>query len=190
MPRVVCLLGSPRAKGCSDLLAARFCDAAESAGATTVRHALRDLRFQGFTPPSDSLYASPEDDLDPILADIMEAEVLVLATPIYFCDMTGLMKQAFDRFHAFVREDAATGQMTSNLGRDKTLVFIQVQSADERHHCDLISHYAPAFDMFGFTRVEHLRGCDLHETADLLAAPHLLEAAGLLATELLRPEYA
>lgn len=190
MQRVVCLLGSPRANGSSDRLANRFCKAAKSAGADVVTHALRDLRFQGYTPAPDSLYAIPKDDLDPVLADVADSDVLVLATPIYFCDMTGLMKQAFDRFHAFLSDDPASGRVTSDLDRDATLVLIQVQGNDASLHDDLLAHYKPAFDMLGFVRQERLRACGIQEPRDLKTAPHLLEAAEKLATDILRPEYA
>lgn len=190
MPRVVCLLGSPRANGSSDRLADRFCSAAEAAGAEVVTHALRDLRYQGHMPPADGLYEPAEDDLDPVLSDILETDVLVLATPIYFCDMTGLMKQALDRFDVFLTEDAEPGRLRSKLGHDKTLVLIQVQGNNETQHGDLLAHYKLAFDTFGFSRQECLRACDIHDPRDLKAAPHVLEAVEKLVADLFRREYA
>ncbi|MEM6577329.1 MAG: NAD(P)H-dependent oxidoreductase [Pseudomonadota bacterium] len=190
MQSVVCLLGSPRANGSSDRLADRFCRASKNAGANVVIHALRDLRYQGYMPPSDSLYESSEDDLDSVLADVEEADVLVLATPIYFCDVTGLMKQALDRFDAFLEEDAETGRLRSSLGQDKTLVLIQVQGNEDTQHRDLLDHYKLAFDTFGFTRQECLRACGIHEPRDLKALPQLFESADTLAEDVLRREFA
>lgn len=190
MPRLVCLLGSPRANGSSDKLAERFCTAAERAGAAVVTHALRDLRFQGYVPPADGLYEPAEDDLDPVLADIREADVLVLATPIYFCDMTGLMKQALDRFEAFLVHDPETGRFRSRLAGRKTLVVLQVQANEEAQHKDLMTHYKLAFDSFGFARQECLRACGIHDPRDLRAAPQWREAVDHLAQDVLRREYA
>lgn len=190
MARVVCLLGSPRANGSSDRLADRFASAAEREGAEVVTHALRDLRYQGYMPPADGLYETAEDDLDPVLADILETDVLVLATPIYFCDMTGLMKQALDRFDAFLADDAETGRLRSLLGGDKTLVIIQVQGNDDAQHRDLLAHYKLAFDTLGFARQECLRACGIHDPRDLKAAPGLLESVDKLAADILRREYA
>ena len=190
MQRIVCLLGSPRPHGSSDRLAERFCSAAEKAGAQVITHALRDLRYQGHIPPPDGLYEVPEDDLDPVLADVAEADVLVLATPIYFCDMTGLMKQALDRFDIFLTDDPETGRLVSELGTDNTLVMIQVQGNDEKQHTDLMVHYKLAFDTLGFTRQECLRACSIHDPRDLKAAPQLMAAVDKLAADVLRPEYA
>lgn len=190
MPRIVCLLGSPRAQGSSDLLAERFCSAAQKAGAEVVTHALRDLRYQGYVPPADGLYDGSGDDLGPVLTDILQTDCLVLATPIYFCDMTGLMKQALDRFDVFLTRDPETGQFRSELGSDKVLVLIQVQGNDEAHHRDLLSHYKMAFDALGFARQEWLRVCGIREPKDLTASPQSLEAAETLANDMFRREYA
>jgi len=190
MPRVVCLLGSPRANGSSDRLAERFCTVADSAGAEVITHALRDLRYQGHMPPADGLYEAAEDDLDPVLADVLDADVLVMATPIYFCDMTGLMKQAFDRFDAFLVEDPDADRLRSKLGDGKTLVVIQVQANDETQHKDLMTHYKLAFDTLGFSRQECVRACGIHDPRDLKAAPHVFEAVDKLADDIVRREYA
>lgn len=190
VPNIVCLLGSPKANGSSDRLANRFCSAAENEGAKVVTHALRDLRYQGYMPATDGLYETAGDDLDPVLADILGTDILVLATPIYFCDMTGLMKQALDRFDVFLTGDTETGRLRSRLGEDKTLVVIQVQGNGEAVHRDLMAHYKLAFDTLGFVRQNCLRACAVHDPRDLKKTPDLFEAADNLATELLSREYA
>ncbi|MEM6480484.1 MAG: NAD(P)H-dependent oxidoreductase [Pseudomonadota bacterium] len=190
MQRIVCLLGSPRAFGSSDLLAEKFCSAAQNEGADVVTYALRDLRYQGYKPPSDGLYDDATDDLDPVLADILLADCLVMATPIYFCDMTGLMKQALDRFDFFLSIDTETGQLRSELGNEKKLVLVQVQGNDETQHGDLMTHYRSAFDTLGFAQQEYLRACNIREPRDLAAKPQSFEAAEHLATDMFRREYA
>lgn len=190
MTRIVCLLGSPTANGSSDQLAERFCETARKAGADVCTHALRDLRYQGYMPPTSGLYENAKDDLDPILTDIASADVLVLATPIYFCDMTGLMKLAFDRFETFLKQDADGGGRYSELGDSKTLVIIQVQGNDASHHSDFMAHYKPAFDALGFSYQTCLRACTIEDPRDLKAAPHLFEATDKLVEDIIRHEFA
>ena len=45
--KIVCLLGSPRPKGNSAAIAARFCEAAEGLGAEVTTFALNKLKYRG-----------------------------------------------------------------------------------------------------------------------------------------------
>lgn len=188
--RVTCLLGSPRARGNTDLLVEHFSGIAESLGCDVRKHALRDLRFSGYQPPSDGIYATPDDDVDQVLADVETCNILVLASPVYFCDITGHLKQAFDRFATFLDQDPQTGEMRSTVGKGKSLVFIQVQSYGEDQHRDLFDHYKPAFRELGFMQTHLLRACGLKDQRAVLESPSVLKAAEQLARELVQPEAA
>ncbi|MDZ7711206.1 MAG: NAD(P)H-dependent oxidoreductase [Roseovarius sp.] len=174
--RIVCLLGSPRPHGNSDQLAAEFCRVAENAGATVETHALRDMTFQGYDSKGERT-----DDLTPVLHSIEKAEIVVMATPIYFCDMTGLLKQAFDRFFEFFVPDYVTAQEPSRLGRSKALVLLQVQGEGPGRYGNLLGHYGPALDKLGFMRREMVRACGVREPDDIRQQTDCLEEAGQLA---------
>ncbi|MEM8775833.1 MAG: flavodoxin family protein [Pseudomonadota bacterium] len=186
--RVVCLLGSPRARGNSELLAEQFCKEAKSLGCDVKMHALRDLRFSGYQPPSDGIYASPDDDADQVLADVESSDILIFATPVYFCDITGHLKQAFDRFASFLEQDPQTGEMSSKLGNDKSLLFLQVQSEPAERHAGLFEHYRPAFQELGFSKFYHLRACGLRDERAVLKRTDIIMQAQQLARELVQPE--
>lgn len=182
MKSIVCLLGSPRNAGNSDLLAGRFCAAAEIHGARTQTHSLRDLRFQGYTEGNGHMTEyGPDDDLGPVLADVEGADVLVLATPIYFCNISGLTKLALDRFFSFLVPDYLTAEVPSKLGRDKTLVFVQTQGESEDMYADVMEQYAPAFEKLGFTRRYLLRACNVRDLGDIAVHAKVLAEADLLA---------
>ncbi|MCR9114110.1 MAG: NAD(P)H-dependent oxidoreductase [Rhodobacteraceae bacterium] len=185
MTKVVCILGSPREAGNSDLLAKRFCDAARVHGATTRTHALRDLRFQGYSPArSGEGPYGPDDDLGPVLSDVETADVVVLATPVYFCNITGLAKQALDRFFCFMKPDYLTNPDPSRLGREKTLVMIQVQGEGADRYDDLMEQYAPGLDKVGFARRDLLRACGVREPGEVMKQVALLEQSDRLARSL------
>ena len=186
MTRVVCLLGSPRAGGNSDLLAGRFCEAAAAAGAEVARHYLRDLRFSGYRGDGSAGSNPREDDLTPVLADVQAADVVVLATPIYFCNMTGLLKQAFDRFFCFLKPDYLTNAVPTVLGRDKALVLVQAQGEGPERYGDLLDQYGPALDKLGFMRRDLVRACEVREPGEVMGDEDALERAGRLAEELVQ----
>jgi len=182
--RVVCLLGSPRAGGNSDMLAERFCGAAAQAGAQIETFALRDMQFQGYTTPQAATPYGPDDDLAPALAAIKTADLLVMSTPIYFCNMTGLLKQAFDRFFCFFKPDYVTNPEPSVLGRNKALVLVQAQGEGPERYGDLLDHYGPALDKLGFARRDVIRACGVRAPGDLTAQPDILQSADTMARQL------
>ncbi len=190
MTRIVCLLGSPRAGGNSDALADAFCNAAVGQGAQCRQFALRDLRFQGCVNlrqcKSGAETCGLDDDLLPVLDAVAGADVVVIATPIYFCNMTGLAKQALDRFFSFFVPDYVTADVPSRLGRDKALVLIQVQGEGPERYGDLLGQYGPALDKLGFQRRELIRACGVREVGDVLQQDSVMQQAEALARQLTR----
>jgi len=189
MTRAVCLLGSPRPGGNSDLLGERFCGALEVHGASVKTHTLRDLRFQGYVPDAqrhkEEALGEHHDDLEEVLEDIDNAHILVMATPVYFCNMTGLMKQAFDRFYAFL---TISNGLPQRRAPDKTLVWVQVQGEGEAMYDDILGQYAPALDMLGFGQRGLLRACNVREPGEVLDQRAVLQKSDLLARKLVLGE--
>jgi NAD(P)H-dependent FMN reductase len=94
-------LGSPRPSGNSASLAQKFLDEARTLGAETRSFLLNQLDFTGCQgcrackTKSDRCVLS--DDLAEVLAAVKEADVLLLASPVYFWDLSGQLKCFFDR---------------------------------------------------------------------------------------------
>lgn len=189
MKRIVCLLGSPRAGGNSEVLAGAFCTAAEQGGSTVERFALRDLRFQGCISlrhcKTGGQHCGLRDDLTPVLAAVAAADVVVMATPIYFCNISGLLKQALDRFFSFFVPDYVTAAEPSRLGRGKALVLVQVQGEGVERYGELLDQYGPALDKLGFGRRELLRACGVREIGDVVQDTEAMQRAQALAQRLL-----
>src|SRR4030067_2638916 len=94
--KIVCVLGSPRLKGNSALLARRFCDTAQKLGAEIQTYALNQLNYRGcqacMTCKTKLDRCVLKDDLTEVLEAVREADVLVMATPIYMLDIAGELK--------------------------------------------------------------------------------------------------
>ena len=147
-------------------------------------HALRDLQFSGYVGDGVAGAAGPQDDLTPVLEDIKAADVVVLSTPIYFCNMTGLLKQAIDRFFEFFKPDYLTNPEPTVLGRGKVLVLVQVQGEGAERYGDLLQQYGPALDKMGFAQRELLRSCGVRAPGDVMQDADVLARAKALAAEL------
>jgi Multimeric flavodoxin WrbA len=101
---VIIISASPRRHGNSDLLCDRFMDGAKEAGQRAEKIFLRDKTIN-YCLACDSCKKNGgtcvrDDDMAGILDKIIAADVLVLATPVYFYTMDAQMKTVIDRTYA------------------------------------------------------------------------------------------
>jgi hypothetical protein len=117
-----------------------------------------------------------EDDLAAALAAVKAAEVLVLASPVYFGDLSGQLKCFFDRMYSYI--DAA---FSSRLPAGKTAVMVLVQAQpDENQFDDIFPRYRRWLAFFGYDPVFLLRAVGVKDPGDInRQAPALEEAASL-----------
>lgn len=99
--KVLVLSASPRRGGNSDLLCDQFILGAEEAGHQAEKIFLRDKEIN-YCVACDSCLKNEgrcvsEDDMAEILDKMIEAHVIVMATPVYFYTMNGQMKTLIDR---------------------------------------------------------------------------------------------
>lgn len=99
--KVVVISSSPRKGGNSDTLCDEFIRGAVDGNNKAVKYFLEDIEFgsckacMACKTPERECYQ--EDELSIILDDMMEADVIVYATPVYYYSMTGTLKRFFDR---------------------------------------------------------------------------------------------
>lgn len=97
---VLILSGSPRLGGNSDLLCDRFMVGAQEAGhkVEKIRIAERDINYcTGCGACFETGVCVQADDMAELLEKLARAEVVVMATPVYFYTMCGQMKTFIDR---------------------------------------------------------------------------------------------
>lgn len=100
MKKVLILSGSPRRNGNSDTLCDRFAFGATEAGHTVEKIFLKDKKIGYCTGCGYCFNAhkcSQKDDMTEIIEKMLEADVLVFATPVYFYSMDAQMKTLIDR---------------------------------------------------------------------------------------------
>ena len=102
--KVLVLSASPRKGGNSDLLCDQFMLGATDAGHQVEKIFLRDKRI-GHCTACDACQGNggrcvQQDDMAEILDRMIRADVIVMATPVYFYTMNGQMKTLIDRTYA------------------------------------------------------------------------------------------
>ena len=188
MTKVLCLLGSPRRPSNSSLIAQSFAESAAAEGATVTTAVLGELAFSGcrnlFHCKTGGLHCGLKDDLTALLDEIYGTDILLLASPIYFTDVSSQMKQAIDRFYSFFREDYVTNPEKTRLPPGKSLVMILTQGEPETRCADVFERYGRSFGYLGFEDRHLMRACRLRAADAVSQYPELLAEAGQLAHRL------
>jgi multimeric flavodoxin WrbA len=189
--KVVCLKGSPRPKGNSAAIAQRFCETALSKGAVIDTYVLNQLSYRGcqacMTCKTKLDRCVLKDDLTEVLDAIRDADILVLATPVYYGEVSSQLKAFIDRTFSFLKPDYTTNPQPSRLPGPKKLVFIQTQAQpEEKSFADIFPRYDFFFKWYGFKDNHLLRACGVLNAGDINARQDVLESAEKLAGELVR----
>lgn len=100
MKNVLIISASPRKNGNSDILCSRFEEGAKESGNKVERIFLASKSIgycRGCGVCNTTHKCVQKDDMADILDKMVEADVIVLATPVYFYSMDGQMKTFIDR---------------------------------------------------------------------------------------------
>lgn len=190
MRRVVCLFGSPRPKGNSAVMAGAVCDGARAAGAEVASFALNALSFRGcqgcLACKKKAEACVLDDGLTPVLEAVRGCDALVLATPVYFGEVTAQLKAFIDRCYSFLTPDYALNrEHRTRLNPGKTLCFVIAQGHPrEDLFTDIFPRYAYFFNWLGFSHARLLRACKVYHLGDAAAREEVLVRAAHLGREL------
>ena len=109
--KIIVLNGSPRKKGNTSALVKAFTEGAGSVGNSVTEFFLEDMNIHsckgcfggGKNPESPCIQ---KDDMEKIYPVYKEADIVVLATPLYYWSISGQLKCAFDRLFAVAECDS------------------------------------------------------------------------------------
>jgi len=175
-PMVVAVVGSPRPKGNTSILVDAALAELEQRGAAVTKLMLCDYRISpclGHDTCSDLERCPQGDDAERVLATVYAADGLLLATPVYYEDVSAQMKAFIDRnvfqyAHDIFLSPKAVGLMavTAETGLDDTLAalrrFVALSTEGD----------LPIFSMGGFADTAGAAAADV----ELLSAARKLGA--------------
>ena len=105
--KVVIISSSPRKGQNSDTLCDEFLRGAQDAGHEAVKYFLEDIEFSSckacYKCKTPEMKCFQNDGIAEILDDMMGADVIVYATPVYYYEMCGTLKMFFDRCYPIFR---------------------------------------------------------------------------------------
>lgn len=167
---IAILLGSPRPKGNSDLLADAF--AAEAAKKHEVHTiALRDYNIHPckgcnacMQPPH---LCAQHDDMTLIYPLLQQADMLVMASPVYFYNVSAQLKTCLDRLHTPLR---------NSFHIQKTALLLTAASLKE-HVCQpAILQYQLLVNNFNLQNIGIIATQGVKEPGEVLHTTHMGKA--------------
>jgi multimeric flavodoxin WrbA len=100
---VLGISGSPKASGLTGLLLDKVLDGAKASGAHTEKIILNDLNFKACQECGgcdETGICSLDDDMRPVYEKLAKADAVVVASPVYFGNITAQLKAMIDRCHS------------------------------------------------------------------------------------------
>ena len=145
--RIVILNGSPRRNGNTSTLVKAFTEGAESAGNTVTELFLDGMDINGCKGcfgghSSKECPCVQKDDMAQIYPAVKQCDMVVLATPLYYWNMSGQLRTAIDRLFALEEGD-------ENLLRGHNRASALLMAAEGHGFEDVLTYYNHL--------VEHLR---------------------------------
>lgn len=130
---VLVVTGSPRKNGNTEIMANAFTESARAAGHHVM---VRNLSALNVNPCIDCKYCFThegicvqKDDMNEILKDVEQTDLLVLASPIYWFDVSAQTKCFVDRMYAFAKKGfkISSVAMLLNAGADNVFDAAEAQ---------------------------------------------------------------
>jgi multimeric flavodoxin WrbA len=179
--KIVCLLGSPRSNGNSTSIANRFTETAAKLGAEVRSFELNTLSYRGcqgcYACKKGLEHCVLDDDLTGVLDAVQAADLVVLASPVYFGEITSQLKGFIDRSFSYLKADYITNPQPGRLS-PKKLVFILTQgNPNEALFADIYTSYSGFLKRMGFAESSLIRACGIGPSSvDQVPAKVLLQA--------------
>jgi multimeric flavodoxin WrbA len=152
--RVVALAGSPIGGGSTDELLAQFVRGAEAAGAEVQKLAVVELDIEGWTAEVECPDLGAErvvDDYDRVSRALVAADVVAVASPVYFRNVPAQLKALIDRsqcqwLRKYVDKEPLPASLAGHQRRRG--VFLATGGSDREHFVGTIQTIRSFFEVY------------------------------------------
>lgn len=175
--KIVILNGSPRKGGNTSALVKAFTEGAESAGHTVTEFFLDRMNIHGCKGcfgghSSRECPCVQKDDMAEIYPAVKTCDVIVLATPLYYWNMSGQIRTAVDRLFALEEGD---GNLLRGHGRASALLM----AAEGHDFADALTYYDHLMEHLQWKNLGHVLAGGNMNTGDINEKPEIQQAYAL-----------
>jgi len=172
--KIVILNGSPRKNGNTSALVERFTAGAKSVGNTVTEFFLDRMDIHGCKGcfgghSSRECPCVQKDDMMQIYPAVKECDVIVLATPLYYWNMSGQLRTAVDRLFALEEGD---GNLLRGHDRSSALLM----AAEGNGFEDVLTYYDHLMEHLRWKNLGHVLAGGNGHVGDIEGKPELEQA--------------
>ena len=175
--KIVVLNGSPRRKGNTAALVAEFTRGAQEAGNTVTEFFLDGMDIHGCKGcfgghSSRDCPCVQKDDMSQIYPAVKDCDVVVLASPLYYWNLSGQLRTAVDRLFALEEGD---GNLLRGHGRSCALLM----AAEGHGFEDVLTYYEHLAGHLRWRNLGHVLAGGNEAVGDIQGKPELERAYAL-----------
>ncbi|GKU30364.1 flavodoxin family protein [Clostridium folliculivorans] len=173
--KITVITGSPNRKGTTALLADKFIEGATEVGHDVYRF---DAAFENVKPCISCGYCASndsecvhKDSMSKLNDKLLESEMIVFVTPIYYYTMSAQIKAVVDRFHA---------NNAKLSGNKKAMLFAAAYGSDDETMEGLEKTYEAILSYLNWNNAGVLlaKGCPAREVIETTDYPNLAYEMG------------
>ncbi|MHB1458037.1 MAG: flavodoxin family protein [Armatimonadota bacterium] len=185
MKKIACILGSPRIGGNTETIANKVIAVAEEMGATTEIFRLNKLTYKGCQAclgcKKGAEKCVVKDELTLVLDAAMDADITIIASPVYFGQMTAQMKAVLDRMYSFLKPTYLTEPNASRLSPGKKCVFVFSQGSPDKNEFNMFPDNQKWFSFLGYDNCYMIRGVGMNDKSEAGKSDDLMKQAADIA---------
>lgn len=175
--KIIILNGSPRKNGNTSALVKAFTEGAESTGNTVTEFFLDTMDINGCKGcfgghSSRECPCVQKDDMAKIYPAVKESDVIVLATPLYYWNMSGQIRTAIDRLFALEEND---GNLLRGNGKSSALLM----AAEGNGFDDVLLYYNHLLEHLQWKNLGHVLAGGNGDIGDIEGKPEIEKARKL-----------
>lgn len=175
--KIVILNGSPRKNGNTSGLVKAFTEGAESVGNEVITFHLDSMNIHGCKGcfGGDNSKECPcvqKDDMAQIYPAVKAADVVVLASPLYYWNLSGQLRTAIDRLFALEEGD---GNLLRGNGKSSALLM----AAEGQGFEDVVLYYDHLLEHLKWKNLGHVLSGHNMDVGDIEGKKELEEARAL-----------
>lgn len=165
--KAICIIGSPRGNGNTAYIVDKVIEGMKTQDIIVSRYCLGDMKI-GYCLGCKSCYEDgkciQQDDINIIMQDLMESDIVLVASPSYWGDITGQLKVFFDRNTPYCN----TNMKRPIFPEGKVGISIAIRAGQTKmeniHIIESIEHY---FGHLGIKPIAQLAIESLEKSSDL-----------------------
>lgn len=172
--KIVILNGSPRKKGNTSALIKAFTEGAESAGNAVKEFFLDSMNIHGCKGcfgghSNQECPCVQKDDMSKIYPSVRDCDVIVLASPLYYWNMSGQLRTTVDRLFALEEGD---GNLLKGHNRSSALLM----AAEGNDFRDVLLYYDHLMEHLKWKNLGHVLAGGNGDIGDIDGKPELQQA--------------